>query len=324
MEAITPSDIAAVRSLIAPHIRVTPIIRMKGSEFALPPFPLTLKLEQLQVAGSFKARGAFANLLLRSVPAAGVVAASGGNHGVAVAYAARRIGCPARIFVPQISAPAKIDRIRAHGADLCIGGETYDEALAASDTWAAESGALRVHAFNQRETLLGQGTLALELADQTTDMDTVLVAVGGGGLIGGIASCFRRDVRVIGVEPRNAPTMSMALQAGHPVDAPIAGIAADSLAPRRVGDLTLAIARDFVDRVVLVDDEAIARAQRLLWDVARIVAEPGGAAALAALTSGVYQPASDERVVVIVCGGNTDAVQFSDGDRGGKTPGDQG
>lgn len=307
---ITRSDIAAVQRLIAPHIRVTPILQMRGSDFSLADFPLTLKLEQLQWAGSFKARGAFANLLLQPVPAAGVVAASGGNHGVAVAYAAKRVGCPARIFVPRISAPAKIDRIRAHGADLCIGGDTYDEALAASEAWAAESGALKVHAFNQRETLLGQGTLALELARQAGEFDTVLVAVGGGGLIGGIATCFQRTVRVIGVEPRKAPTMSMALEAGGPVEAPIAGIAADSLAPRRVGTLTFAIARDYVDRVLLVEDEAIAQAQRMLWDVTRVVAEPGGAAALAALTSRVYQPAADERVVVIVCGGNTDAVTF--------------
>jgi threonine dehydratase len=310
--SITRSDISDVHRIIAPHIRRTPVLQLNGSDFDLPSFPLTLKLEQLQWSGSFKARGAFANLLLRHVTPAGVVAASGGNHGVAVAYAAKRVGHPARIFVPGIASPAKIDRIRSHGADLCIMGDTYDEALAASEAWAAESGALRVHAFNQRETLLGQGTLALELADQVGDIDTVLVAVGGGGLIGGIAACYRRAVRVVGVEPRTAPTLTMALEAGHPVDAPVGGIAADSLAPRQVGGLAFSIARDSVDRVVLVEDDAIARAQRLLWDVARIVAEPGGAAAFAALASGAYRPAADERVAVIICGGNTDAVKFRD------------
>ena len=308
--SITRSDISDVHRIIAPHIRRTPVLQVSGSDFDLSSFPLTLKLEQLQWSGSFKARGAFANLLLRHVTPAGVVAASGGNHGVAVAYAARRVGHPARIFVPGIASPAKIDRIRSHGADLYIVGDSYDEALAASEAWAAESGALRVHAFNQRETLLGQGTLALELADQVGDIDTVLVAVGGGGLIGGIAACYRRAVRVVGVEPRTAPTLTMALEAGHPVDAPVGGIAADSLAPRQVGELAFSIARDSVDRVVLVEDDAIARAQLLLWDVARIVAEPGGAAAFAALASGAYRPAADERVAVIICGGNTDAVKF--------------
>ena len=310
--SITRSDIFDVHRLIAPHIRRTPVLQVSGSDFDLSSFSLTLKLEQLQWSGSFKARGAFANLLLRHVTPAGVVAASGGNHGVAVAYAAKRVGHPARIFVPGIASPAKIDRIRSHGADLCIVGDSYDEALAASEAWAAESGALRIHAFNQRETLLGQGTLALELADQVGDIDTVLVAVGGGGLIGGIAACYRRAVRVVGVEPRTAPTLTMALEAGHPVDAPVGGIAADSLAPRQVGELAFSIARDSVDRVVLVEDDEIARTQRLLWDVARIVAEPGGAAAFAALASGAYRPAADERVAVIICGGNTDAVKFRD------------
>jgi threonine dehydratase len=302
--SITQSEIAGVHQVIAPHIRRTPILQISGADFALAAFPLTLKLEQLQHAGSFKARGAFTNLLLRQRTDAGVVAASGGNHGAAVAYAAMRVGCPARIFIPSISSPAKVERIRSFGADLCIGGDTYDDALAASEAWASESGALRVHAFNQRETLLGQGTLALELESQAADIDTVLVAVGGGGLIGGVASWYRGGVRVIGVEPKLAPTLTMALKAGQPVDAPIAGIAADSLAPRRVGEANFAIAQAFVDRVVLVEDEEITRAQRILWDAARIVAEPGGAAAFAALTSGAYRPSEGERVAVIVCGGN--------------------
>ena len=307
---ITQSDIADVHRLIAPHIRATPILRTSGHDFGLSAFPLALKLEQLQFSGSFKARGAFANLLSRAVPAAGVVAASGGNHGVAVAYAAMRVGCPVRIFLPGVSSPAKIDRIRSYGADLCIAGDTYAEALAASESWAAQSGALQVHAFNQRETILGQGTLARELSEQAPDLDTLLVAVGGGGLIGGIASWYRGAVRLIGVEPATAPPLSMAFEAGQPVDAPAGGIAADSLAPKRVGDIVFPIARAFVERVILVEDEDIARAQRMLWDDARILAEPGGAAAFAALTSGAYRPAADERVGVIVCGGNTNAVDF--------------
>jgi len=217
---------------------------------------------------------------------------------------------PAKIFVPTISSPAKVERIRSYGADLVIGGERYAEALAASEAWAAKTGALPVHAFDQRETLLGQGTLGLELEAQAPDLDTVLVAVGGGGLIGGIAAWYRGRVRVVGVEPALAPTLSAALEAGRPVDAPAGGIAADSLAPRRVGELMFPLARDYVDRVVLVEDAAIASAQRTIWDALRIVAEPGGAAALSALLSGAYQPARDERVGVVVSGGNSTAVRF--------------
>ena len=272
--------------------------------------PLTLKLEQLQHAGSFKARGAFANLMLRTVPAAGVVAASGGNHGVAVAYAASQLGIAARIFVPTVASPAKIDRIRRYGAELVVTGDRYADALAASETWAQSSGAMQVHAFDQLETILGQGTLGLELSRQVPDVDTVIAAVGGGGHIAGIAAWYRGDVRVIGVEPRLAPTLYDALKAGQPVDAPAGGVAADSLAPQRVGELAFPIAKAFVERVVLVEDEDILRAQAALWDAARIVAEPGGATAMAALLSGAYQPAPNERVAVIVCGGNTTAVRF--------------
>jgi threonine dehydratase len=271
---------------------------------------VTLKLELFQRAASFKTRGAFANLLQREVPAAGVVAASGGNHGAAVAFAARRLGRRAKIFVPAISSPAKIERIRSYGADLTVGGERYAEALAASETYAAETGAMPVHAFDELHTLLGQGTLALELDEQAPDLDTLLVAVGGGGLIGGIGAWYGGRVRVVGVEPEGAPTLTDALKAGRPVDAPAGGIAADSLAPRRVGELMFPIARDYIDRVVLVTDDAIRAAQRALWDGVRIVAEPGGAAAFAALHSGAYKPAADERVGVVVSGGNTTAVRF--------------
>jgi threonine dehydratase len=308
---IDRADIEYVYALIQPHIRKTPIVDVAGADFGLAQARVIVKLELLQRAGSFKTRGAFANLLTRPVPPAGVVAASGGNHGAAVAYAARQLKVPAKIFVPTISSPAKIERIRAYGADLVVGGERYAEALAASEAWAADTGALPVHAFDQRETLLGQGTVGLELTAQAPDLDTLLVAVGGGGLIGGIAAWYRGAVRVIGVEPELAPTLSEALRAGRPVDAPAGGIAADSLAPRRIGELVFPIARDSVDRVVLVTDEAIARAQRVLWDTLRIVAEPGGAAALSALVSGAYQPARDERVAVLVSGGNSTAVRFT-------------
>jgi threonine dehydratase len=303
-------DIERVYALIQSYIRRTPVVEVAGADFGLTQARVVMKLELLQRAGSFKTRGAFANLLTRTVPPAGVVAASGGNHGAAVAYAAMQLKVPAKIFVPTISSPVKIDRIRAYGADLVVGGERYAEALASSEAWAARTGALQVHAFDQRETLLGQGTVGLELTAQAPELDTLLVAVGGGGLIGGIAAWYRGGVRVIGVEPELAPTLSEALKAGRPVDAPAGGIAADSLAPRRIGELVFPIARDYVERVVLVEDEAIGRAQRTLWDSLRIVAEPGGAAALSALLSGAYQPARDERVGVLVSGGNSTAVRF--------------
>jgi threonine dehydratase len=264
----------------------------------------------MQHSGSFKVRGAFANLLMRKVPPVGVVAASGGSHGVAVAYAASRLGVPANIFVPSICSPAKIARIRDYGADLVVVGERYADALAASETFTAQSGALAVHAFDQTETLLGQGTLALELEGQVSDLDTLLVPVGGGGLIGGIAAWFERRVRVVAVEPEASPTLYQALAAGRPVDAEAGGIAAESLAPRRIGELAFPIARAYIHRAVLVSDDAIRAAQRALWDVIRVVAEPGGAAAFAALLSGEYRPEKSERVGVVVSGGNTIVVDF--------------
>jgi threonine dehydratase len=286
------------------------VLETSGADLGLPPFPLALKLELFQHSGSFKTRGAFTNLITRSIPAAGVVAASGGNHGTAVAYAAMSLGVPAKIFVPTVSAPAKIARIRSYGAELVVGGELYADALAASEAWVAQSGALPVHAFDQPETLLGQGTLALEL-EQQARLDTLLVAVGGGGLIGGIAAWHAGRVRVIGVEPESAPTLFEALRAGRPVDAPAGGIAADSLAPKRVGALMFPIARAHVERVVLVSDDAIRRAQQALWESFRVVAEPGGAATAAALLSGAYLPAAGERVGIVLCGGNTTAVDFT-------------
>jgi threonine dehydratase len=304
--------IAAVYELIKPYIRVTPVVAVNGADFGLPPFSLTLKLELMQHAGSFKTRGAFTHLLTRNVPAAGVVAASGGNHGAAVAYAAMRRGHAAKIFVPTVSSPAKVQRIRSYGADLSIVGERYAEALAASEEWSAQSGALAVHAFDQTETLLGQATLGLELENQAPDLDTLLVAVGGGGLLGGVAAWHAGDIRIVGVEPEGAPTLTEALKAGHPVDAPAGSIAADSLAPRQVGELMFPIARDYVDRVVLVSDDAIRRAQRALWEQLRLIVEPGGSAAFAALLSGAYVPAPGERVGVVVSGGNTTPEAFAE------------
>jgi threonine dehydratase len=307
---IERSEIEAAYEVIRPYLRLTPLLTVDGSDFGIDVRRLVLKLELLQHSGSFKARGAFANLLMRRVPEAGVVAASGGNHGAAVAFAASKLGKPATIFVPTVSSPSKIERIRSYGAKLVVGGDLYADALAASEAFAAESGALAIHAFDRRETLLGQGTVALELAGQASEIDSLLVAVGGGGLIGGIASWYSGRVKVVGVEPEEAPTLSRALAAGKPVDAPAGGIAADSLAPKRVGELMFPIARDHVAEVVLVSDEAISKAQKTLWDQVRIAAEPGGAAALAALLSGSYRSEPGERVGVVVCGGNTDAVDM--------------
>jgi threonine dehydratase len=299
-----------VEQAIRPHIRRTPVVELDGRDLGLGAFPLTLKLELLQHSGSFKARGAFANLLLRPVPEIGVVAASGGNHGAAVAFAAMKLGVPARIFVPTVSSAAKVDRIRSYGADLVITGERYADALAASESWAAESGAMPVHAFDQAETILGQATLGLELEDQAPDLDTIITAVGGGGLIAGLAAWYAGRHRVIGVEPELAPTLTRALEAGRPVDAEAGGVAADSLAPRRVGELVFPIARAHVAKVVLVTDQSIRGAQATLWSAMRMVAEPGGSAALAALLSGRYRPEPGERVGIVLSGGNTVAVVF--------------
>ncbi|HYE94435.1 MAG TPA: threonine/serine dehydratase [Terriglobales bacterium] len=307
---IDRARIEATHAVIRPHVRVTPIVEVSGEDFGLPAASLVFKLEQLQHSGSFKVRGAFANLLLRTIPEAGVVAASGGNHGAAVAYAAMRRGVRARIFVPTVSSAAKIQRIRDYGAELVVGGERYADALAASETWVRESGAAPVHAFDQEETLLGQGTLARELLTQASGIDTLLVAVGGGGLIGGVAAWCAGDVRVIGVEPDGAPTLFKALAAGRPVDAATGSIAADSLAPKRVGTLMFPIAQAHVERVVLVSDDDIRAAQQALWRVLRIVAEPGASAPFAALLGGAYRPAPGERVGVVVSGGNTVGVSF--------------
>lgn len=311
--AVTRETIAATYELIRPHVRRTPLIEVDAADFALSGRPLVFKLELLQHTGSFKPRGALASLLSRPIPAAGVVAASGGNHGLAVAFAARKLGVPARIFVPNVSAATKRDRIRELGADLVISGERYADALAASREFAATSGAMEIHAFDQVETLLGQGTVGLEIEEQCAagGLDTLLVAVGGGGLIGGMAAWFAGRVRLVAVEPRTAPTLYRAREAGRPVDAEAGGIAAESLAPRQVGQLMFPLAQKYVEQSVLVADEAIREAQQALWRVMRLASEPGGAAAFAAILSGAYRPAAGERVGIVLCGSNTDAVKFA-------------
>jgi threonine dehydratase len=299
-DAIDRGSVERTYGVICAHIRKTPVFDLDG---------VTLKLEQLQHGGSFKARGVLANLLMRDVPDAGIVAASGGNHGVATAWAAMMRGVPATIFVPTVSSPAKIARIRGYGATLVIGGDRYGDALDASREWSAEHEAMEVHAYDHPLTLLGQGSLALELAEQAPDLDTLLVAVGGGGLIGGLAAYYEGRVRVVGVEPEGAPTLTDALRAGRPVDSRADTIASDALAPRRVGELMFPIAQRYID-TVLVTDDAIRAAQAWLWDSACVVTEPAGATAYAALLSGTYRPAAGERVGVVISGANTTAVAF--------------
>jgi threonine dehydratase len=311
MTAVTRAAIAAIEPLIRPHIRHTPVSRARGRDFGLDIPDIVFKHEYMQHSGSFKARGAFANLLKRNVSDAGVAAASGGNHGAAVAYAAQALGQPATIFVPEVTSPAKAHRIRSYGAKLVIGGARYQDALEASERFTAETGATQVHAFEQTETLLGQGTVGLELERDAPDIDTLLVAVGGGGLIGGIAAWFEDRLKVVAVEPEASPTLNHALSAGKPVDAPAGGLAADSLAPKRVGAIMFAVAQRFIEQSVLVSDDDIRRAQVMLWERMQVVSEPGGAAAFSALLSGAYVPEKDERVAVLLCGANTTAVNFT-------------
>lgn len=298
-------EIERAAGRIGGRVRETPVVRVDGGAFGVEG-ALTLKLEQLQHSGSFKVRGAFNRLL--SVPGApsGVVAASGGNHGAAVAYAARQLGYRAEVFVPEISSPAKVSLIEACGASVTLVGRSYAEAFEASAARAEESGAVVVHAYDQPEVVAGQGTLGREIEAQAPYLDTLLVAVGGAGLIGGIAGWYRDGVRVVGVEPEAAPSLHSALRAGEPVDVETGGLAADSLGARRVGRIGFSVAQRFVDRVALADEASIREAQRRLWESLRLIVEPGGAAALAALLSGSYLPKPGERVGVLLCGANTD------------------
>jgi threonine dehydratase len=297
--------IAASAKRIAPYIRKTPIVEISGAPFGLDR-PVVLKLELTQHTGSFKPRGAFNRLLSATARDAGVIAASGGNHGAAVAFAARALGVPAEIFVPAATPETKVTRIAGYGARVIRGGETYADAYAACVARRAETGALDIHAYDQVEVLSGQGTTAREFERQAPDLTHVLVATGGGGLIGGVAAWYAGSTAVISVEPEGCPTLHTALRAGQPVDCPVSGLAADALGARRVGALMFPIAQSFVADAVLVPDEAIADARRFLWDELRVVAEPGGATALAALLCKRFVPPAGAQVGVIVCGGNTD------------------
>ena len=310
-EQITQAAIEAAYSRISGHIRRTPILDLDGQAVGHDR-DVVLKLECLQHAGSFKARGAFNGLLGADVPPAGVVAASGGNHGAAVAYAASSLGHPANIFVPEISSPAKINLIRSCGAEVHVTGARYADALAASEDYLASSGAMTIHAYNQASTLEGQGTLGLELEDQAADLDTVLIAVGGGGLIGGVASWYRGRTKIVGVEPEASCCLHAALAAGAPVTVSPEGVAADSLGASSAGEMMFPIAQSYVDHVALVSDEAITATQKWCWQNLRLASEPGGAAALAALLHGVYKPAPGERVGVVMCGANVDLSKLAD------------
>jgi threonine dehydratase len=314
MTAVTPSEIRSAYARVRERIRRTPILETDSPVAGAP--PLSLKLECLQATGSFKARGAFHNLLTRPAVAAGCATASGGNHGAAVAFAAQKLGIKARVFVPEIASPAKIAKIKAYGAEAMIGGASYAEAQARCDAYVAETGALLIHPYDAVETIAGQGTVALEWEEDLErlgleKLDTVLVAVGGGGLISGVAAWFQGGVKVVGVEPEGSRALHAALEANEPVDVSVKSLAADSLGAKRVGDLNFDIARTLVSQVVLVEDIAIAEAQRRLWAEFSVIAEPGGAAAFAALASGAYQPERNERVGVLVCGANADLTPFA-------------
>jgi threonine dehydratase len=311
---ITQADITEAAARIAPYVRRTPIMRFAAGDLGLA-YGVTLKLELLQHAGSFKPRGAF-NRILRAqsaglLPASGVIAASGGNHGAAVAYAAQQLGLAAEIFVPELTPAAKCARIESFGARLVRTGAAYAEAFAASQIRAAETGALVVHAYDHEDVLAGQGTTALEFEADAPDLTHVLVATGGGGLIGGMAAWLAGRIKVISVEPEGCPTLYGALAAGHPLVGPVGGVAADSLGARESGALMFPIAQLYVSEAVLVIDAAITAAQRLLWDRMRLIAEPGGATALSALLSGAWVPPPGARVGVLVCGANADPAKIA-------------
>lgn len=299
------SDAAA---RISGYVRHTPLLRAACADFSTA-HPVALKLELLQHAGSFKPRGAFNRILAAEVPEAGVVAASGGNHGAAVAYAARALRISAEIFVPATTPAAKVDRIAGYGARVVRQGATYAEAYEACRERQRQTGALDVHAYDHEDVLAGQGTLGRELEHDAPELTHILVATGGGGLIGGIAAWYAGSAAIISVEPEGCPTLHEALRAGAPRDVAVSGLAADSLGARRCGSLMFPIAQHYVTDAVLVPDAAIKAAQRLLWDRFRLIAEPGGATAAAALLSGAFTPPEGARVGIVVCGANTDPAK---------------
>ncbi len=311
--SVTRADVERAHGVIRPHVRRTPVVEISAADLgldqALP--PVVFKLEQLQYSGSFKARGAMNNLKTLDIPAAGVTAASGGNHGAALAFAAQQAGVPCTIFVFDYSPPAKIERIRSYGAEVIAVPGGFEALMDTTRAFAAETGALIVHAYDAPGTLAGQGTVALEFLEQA-DLDTLLVATGGGGLIGGMAAYVEDRARIVSVEPELAPTLRDALAAGRPVPSPVGGIAADSLGPVQIGALMFPIAQDHIDVALTVPEPAIHDAWRWLWTHLRLVVEPGGAVALAALLSGAYRPQPGERLGVLLCGANTSVVQFPD------------
>jgi threonine dehydratase len=306
---ISRTEIQDAGRRIAMHVRRTPVMALEEKAFGIDA-KIFFKLECLQHTGSFKPRGAFNCILSSKIGEAGVIAASGGNHGAAVAYAAHHLGHRAEIFVPTITPTNKVDRLKHYGAAITITGNSYSEALAASHERAAQTGAVAIHAYDDARVLAGQGTLGMEFEEQVRGLDSVLIAVGGGGLIGGVAAWYQERVRVISVEPERAPTLHQAMAAGKVVDVETGGVAADSLGARRVGELMFPIAQKFVLQSLLVRDEQIIEAQRTLWRHLRLVAEPGGATALAALLSGAYKPHVGERVGVVLCGANAELAKF--------------
>lgn len=309
---VTRFDIESAAQLIAGRVRRTPVLDLEPGAFGLEAH-LSLKLELFQHTGSFKPRGAFNRMLTADIDPSGVLTASGGNFGLAVAYAARELGHPAEIFVPATSPAMKVEKIRSYGATVHVVPGYYAEAYAACEERAFDTGAALLHPYDQPAVVAGQGTLAMELADQLPLIDTVLVAVGGGGLIGGIAAWFAGDVRVVGVEPAACPTLTAALEAGEPVDVDVGGVAADALGARRIGAIGFSIARHHVERVTLVPEASIVEARRLLWQECRVLAEPGAAAPLASLLSAAYVPAPNERVTLVICGGNADPATVDPG-----------
>jgi threonine dehydratase len=308
---VTRSSIRSAYGRILPHIRITPVIDLPAGAFGIAR-PISLKLELFQHAGSFKPRGAFNTLLSAKVPKAGIAAASGGNHGAAVAYAASMLKKKARIFVPEISSPAKIARIRDFGADVVVKGARFADALALCEAYQAESGAFGIHAYDAWSTIEGQGTVGLEWEWQAKGLDTVLVATGGGGLVSGIATWFGTRVKVISVEPEGSQALRASLKAGRAVDVTVESIAADSLGARNVGERVHAACAKNLASAITVPDDAIREAMRRLWSDFRVMSEPGGAAALAALLCGAYKPVRGERLGVLVCGGNVDIAKFAD------------
>jgi threonine dehydratase len=305
------TEIALASERIVGRVRRTPVLSLPEGTLANIPGALSFKLESCQITGSFKPRGVFNTVLSEpSLPQSGLVAASGGNHALAVAFAARALGLPCEVFLPSIAPTIKVEQIGSLGAKVTVAGDVFAEALDASNARAQQTGALSIHPFNHSAVVAGQGTLAAELEEQLPNLDTILVAVGGGGLIGGIAAWYGGRVRIVAVEAEGSPTLARAREAGQPMDIRTGGLAADSLGCRRIGDLGFGLTQLFVERSLVVTEDVIRQAQRLLWEEMRIIAEPGGAVAFAALLGGSYVPAHGERVGVIVCGGNTDPASL--------------